>query len=93
MFDSVDAGTMFAQQLQRIVQRDTRTWNQFLAVYAADELPQRMPGRSLAIVNCCSRQYTGQHWLALYQNDNDTLEIFDSYGLNPNTYNIVDKLP
>ena len=48
-----------------------------------------MPPQSLAIVNCCNRYYRGEHWLALYQDGNDTLEIFDSFGLNPDIYNIV----
>ena len=48
-----------------------------------------MPPQSLAIVNCCNRYYRGEHWLALYQDGRDALEIFDSYGLNPDIYNIV----
>ena len=83
---------MFSHQLRRIVQRDIRTSDQFLDIYAADELPKRMPPQTLAIVNCCNRYYAGKHWLALYQNENDTLEVFDSYGLNPEVYNIVGKL-
>ena len=56
----------------------------FLGVYAADELPKRMPPQSLAIVKCCNRFYRGEHWLALYQDEwEDRLEIFGSYGLNP----------
>ena len=81
---------MFSHQLHSIVQRDDRTRNRFLGVYAADELPKRMPPQSLAIVNCCNRYYRGEHWLALYQDEwEDRLEIFDSYGLNPDIYNIV----
>ena len=80
---------MFSHQLHSIIQRDARTRDQFLGVYAADELPKRMPPQSLAIVNCCNRYYRGEHWLALYQDGNDSLEIFDSFGLNPDIYNIV----
>lgn len=84
---------MFSHQLQQIVQRDVRTGSQFLGVYAADELPERMPPQTMAIVNCCNRYKPGGHWLALFQNSNETLEIFDSFGLNPNVYNLRDKLP
>ena len=80
---------MFSHQLHSIVQRDARVRDRFLGVYAADELPKRMPPKSLAIVNCCNRYYRGGHWLALYQDGKDALEIFDSYGLNPDIYNII----
>ena len=77
-------------QLQSNVQRDNRTRDRFLGVYAADELPKRMPPQSLAIVNCCNCYYRSEHWLSLYQDGwEDRLEIFDSYGLNPDIYNIV----
>ena len=60
---------MFIHQLHSIVQRDDRTRGRFLGVYAADELPKRMPPQKLAIVNCCNRYYLGEHWLALYQDE------------------------
>ena len=83
---------MFTHQLQRIMQRDDRVRSRCLGVFPADELPREMPQRSMLIVNCCNRYYPGQHWLALCK-DGDTLEIFDSFGLNPEVYNIVGKLP
>ena len=81
---------MFSHQLHSIVHRDNRTRDRFLGLYAADELRKRMSPQSLAIVNCCNRYYRGEHWLALYQDEwEDSLEIFDSYGRNPDIYNIV----
>lgn len=84
---------METERLRQIVRYDARTNYQFLDVYAADELPTRMPPQTLAIVNCCNRNYPGEHWLALYKCEEDTLEIFDSFGLNPDVYNLVGKLP
>ena len=75
---------MFSHQLHWIVQRDNRTRGRFFVVYAADELPKRMPPQRLAIANYCNRYYRGEHCLALYQDEwEDRLEIFDSYVLNP----------
>jgi hypothetical protein len=79
-------------RLHEIVRLDPRTNYQFLGVYAADELPLHMPSQTLAIVNCCNRPYPGEHWLALYKYG-DTLEIFDSYGLDPSVYNLGGKFP
>ena len=81
---------MFSHQLHAIVQRYDRTRYLFLGIYAADDLQKRMPPQILAIIICCNRYYRGKHWLALYQDRwEDRLEIFDSYGLNPDIYNIV----
>ena len=81
---------MTSHQLHSIVQGDDRTRDRFLGFYAADELVKRMPPQNLAIVNCCNRYYRGEHWLVLYQDEcEDRLEIIDSYGLNPDIYNIV----
>jgi hypothetical protein len=78
---------MYAQQLQHIVDNDARTQIQFLGVFPADMLPERMPTSSLAIVNCCNRNLPGLHWIALYQGQ-IVLEVFDSFGLPPQVYNL-----
>lgn len=79
--------------MERILVSDPRTNHQFLGTFPADQLPNVMPPQtSLAIVNCCNRGYPGEHWLALCKTG-DTLEIFDSFGMNPNFYNLTGKLP
>ena len=78
---------MYAQQLQHIVDCDPRTQVQFLGVFSADSLPKRMPASTLAIVNCCNRNLPGLHWIALYQGLT-VLEMFDSFGLPPQMYNL-----
>jgi hypothetical protein len=51
-----------------------------------------MASQSLSIVNYCQRDYPGLHWLALSK-EGDRLEVFDSYGLHPSVYRLMDKLP
>ena len=77
---------MYASQLQHVVDHDLRTTRQFLGVFSANTLPERMPFRSMAIVNCCNNNLPGMHWIALYQGDK--MEVFDSFGLPPQAYNL-----
>ena len=84
---------MDAHELRDIISRDIRLNRQFLGVFAADELPRQMPVGSLAIVNCCERTRPGKHWIAIYQESANRLEMFDSYGLPPSAYNLENKLP
>ncbi len=79
---------MYGSQLQHIVNCDARTERQFLGVFSADRLPVRMPSRSMLIVNCCNHNRPGGHWIAMYRGDGDTLEMFDSFGLPPQLYNL-----
>ena len=84
---------MYTHELRAIITRDIRLNQQFLDVFAADELPYQIPFGSLAIVNCCDRGNFGQHWIAICQETNNRLEMFDSYGLSPSAYNLDSKLP
>jgi hypothetical protein len=83
---------MDGTQLKQIVLRDALTSRKFINVFAANELPYWMPSQTMAIVNCCDRKFRGQHWLALSM-EGCRLEIFDSFGLHPSVYNLMDKLP
>jgi hypothetical protein len=83
---------MDGDQLKQILQRDAVTNRRFLNVFAANDLPSWMPSQTMAIVNCCNREYQGLHWMALCK-EGDRLNIFDSYGLHPSVYNLMDKLP
>ena len=83
---------MYGNVIKRIIQNDARTRSQFCGVFAANELPYQLP-YSLAIVNCCNADREGIHWLAICQEDDDTLEFFDSFGLPPDMYNLTENLP
>lgn len=84
---------MLGEDFYCIIQHDSRLSINFKGVYAANELPSQLPVRGLAIVNCCNRNKPGKHWIALCQESESTLEMFDSFGFGPEMYNLENKLP
>ena len=84
---------MWNGELQDIVSRDKTVMLGFQGVRAADQLPQRLQTGQSLIINNHDAGEAGQHWMALYQNSADTLEMFDSGGKPPEYYNLQDKLP
>ena len=90
---SVSTAVMYNGQLQWIASRDARTSSIFLGIAPADRQPQQMAADTTLIVNCCNARLPGRHWLALYQHWNGGLEVFDSFGMNPQFYDIVGKFP
>ncbi len=84
---------MDTDDFERILRTDPRAYREYLGTFPADQLPAHMtPTSSLLIVNCCNIGYPGEHWLALCKSGG-TLEVFDSYGMSPNFYNLSGKLP
>ena len=62
----------------------------FLNAYAVDQLPKEkiIRKRWLLITNCCPANRRGEHWVAIYC-ENDNLEFFDSFGMPPSMYDGV----
>ena len=54
---------MNGKEIYSLIGRDPVLKTQFLGVFAADELPSHIPVGKGLIVNCCSRDLPGQHWL------------------------------
>ena len=87
---------MNGNEIQSLVSKDVVLKNQFLGVFAADELPDYIPVGKGLIVNCCKRSLPGIHWVALYRPSSKRIEFFDSfgrdpwfYGLNINTFDTI----
>lgn len=58
-----------------------------LGVFAADQLPMRVPSSPCGlVVNTDNYTQPGTHWLAFFV-QNKTVECFDSYGQPPGSYN------
>ncbi len=57
----------------------------FLGVFAADELPQKIPQNSSLIINYSNSNQDGTHWVAMMRLNNPKLPpaYFDSYGYEP----------
>ena len=80
---------MYASEISSILKRNLQTEKYFLNVFGLDELPQVNIDkfRWLLVCNCCPANMPGMHWLALYKDD-DVIEVFDSFGQAPESYNL-----
>jgi hypothetical protein len=84
---------MEGTQILDIGKKDSHVKMYFKGVYAANTIPKKLLVHNLAIVNCCNQNLPGQHWVAICQTSQDTLEFFDSFGQTPSMYNLQAKLP
>jgi hypothetical protein len=60
---------------------------QFVNVFAIDEIPKVIPIRHFLISNLSPAHLSGSHWIVLVRPDKHTLEIFNSLG--GDTYNDI----
>lgn len=84
---------MNSLELATVIAKDETVQYQFQGVYSANNLPRRLQKGQSLILNCCNSNLPGKHWLCLYQNSDDVLEMFDSFGNSPNVYGLNEKLP
>lgn len=76
---------MYAPQIHRILSKDKSAGRYFTGVFAADCLPP-VKKEAAFIVNTDTHDKKGSHWLAMFIQDEDTLEFFDSFGFPPSIY-------
>ena len=76
---------LYGNEILELIGHDIALERRFLGVYAANELPKRIPNGKMLITNCCPRKLPGMHWLAMFQRGN-ALEFFDSFGQTPSLY-------
>lgn len=76
---------MYATQIHRILSNDNYAGKHFTGVFPADHLPP-IKKETAFIVNTDTHDQNGSHWLAMFIQDKNTLEFFDSFGLPPSTY-------
>jgi len=75
---------MNSQQLEKILESDRICQNQFVGVFACDDLPIRIDRLPAALIaNVDKRSMPGSHWIAIYIDHNERGEYFDSYGVGP----------
>lgn len=73
--------------LARRVCRPPLNW---LGVFARDQLPnlKEIPRPFALVFNTDPHDKPGKHWLAIYGPRNGQLELFDSFGMNPDYYGL-----
>ena len=54
----------------------------FLGVYSADTIPKSIRRHKFIVVNTSDSTEVGSHWYIIYRVDFNTLEIFDSLGID-----------
>ena len=84
---------MWNDEIQEIVSQDKTVMLGFQGIRAADQLPKTLQMGQSIIFNASDSNEMGTHWLCLYQNNEETLEMFDSFGNPPEAYNLKGKLP
>ena len=78
---------MNTSQLQCVISCDPVLRNNVLGVFAADQLPNKLPSYPCGfLANTDLSSQPGTHWLAFFVY-NDTVECFDSFGQSPGAYN------
>lgn len=75
---------MNGAQLECMIECDHVLRTSVLGVYAADRLPTRVPGQAYGfIANTQGHLLRGEHWCAFYDNGQNQVLFFDSYGRLP----------
>ena len=75
---------MNAVQIEKILRR--KCGEIFLGVFAADEIPRNFRKPAILVANNESKEYSGEHWIAIYFGDDGKGEFFDSFGRIPRPY-------
>lgn len=77
---------MNSSEIHNILSRDPISARYFAGVFPSDKIPAIKQFPSTMVLNTDKHDEKGTHWLAVYIQDNNTLEFFDSYGLPPEAY-------
>ena len=78
--------------IDQVLKNDIYTSECFLGVFARDELPIQPAYPSCLVFNTMPRSNSGEHWLALYYNENGECDFFDSYANSAETYRLTTYL-
>ena len=83
---------MDSLQIKNILKKDVVAKKYFIGVLARDKLPKKVDWPSSLILNTDTSNKPGEHWLALYYDENGNCEFFDSFGFHPDFYNLTNYL-
>ncbi len=83
---------LYENVVEKILEHDHLTQKIFLGALARDELPHNPPIPCCFIVNTQPRNQAGEHWIAFSFSKNGFCDFFDSYGLSPEYYNLLEYI-
>ena len=74
---------MNALELETICNKDKEIQKYFLGVFAVNKLPKRVPYPCCIIANTQPSTHPGEHWVAIYIDEQNRGNYFCSYGKTP----------
>ncbi len=83
---------MYENTIEYILSNDTECKKSFKGALSKDEFPKKISYPSCFVINTKPRTHYGEHWLALYFDENKSCHFFDSYGLPPTNYGLETKI-
>ena len=79
---------MNTQQIQCAIDCDPIMKQKVIGVFARDEIPRTANFPFGIVMNTDPKTSEGTHWLALYYQSKNTIELFDSYGHSPEYFGL-----
>jgi hypothetical protein len=83
---------MDSLQITKLLTKDLITKKYFIGVLARDKLPKKVNWPSALILNTDNSNQPGEHWLAIYYDENGVCEFFDSFGFHPEFYSLTNYI-
>ena len=82
--------SLYTVDIARILQKHKSTKGVFIGVFAHDQLPLKYIRQQnwLLVCNASPLESPGTHWFAIYKDSIENIELFDSLGGTPKTYNL-----
>ena len=77
---------MNSSQIHKILSRDPVSSRYFGGVFPSVKIPVIQKYPSALVLNSDKHDEKGSHWVAVFIEDQENLEFFDSFGLPPQTY-------
>lgn len=79
---------MYSSTIDRVLKTDVETKNIYLGCFSFDERPSITKYPSCFVINTQPRSKGGEHWLAIYFDNNENCYFFDSFGNKPSFYRL-----
>ena len=79
-------------EIRKLLLRDYNSKQIFKGVLSRDQLLSKVKYPSAYVVNTKPLSHPGEHWFAIYYNEDKEATFFDSYGQHPSYYKMVPYL-
>ena len=80
-------------ELASIIEKDSKLANNVVGIYSFDTIPKNFGNHKGLIFNNEISSRSGSHWLSLFKINANTIEFYDSFGLDPEVYGLSSEHP